>query len=260
MKQQIIYPDLVGQTVFLTGAGRGIGKGIAQKLLENNCNLCVTHRGPKPRYLIGQRKSIVKFLKADVRDTNAIANWLKEYESFGGRINILINNAGILIENSLMNISRTEWEMQMDTNLKSIFFLSQVIAKHMARFKQGNIINALSFGATIPSTPSGVYAASKAALASLTKTMAGEWAPLGIRVNGYSPGVVPTRMTFPAISRARKEIVEGISMHRLGTAGEVADAVLFLASEKSAYITGVNLDVSGGKLLIQNPNIPWKNT
>ena len=258
MKNNFLYPDLINKNVLLTGASQGIGKRIAAKLLKNKCNLYLIYRNKKPLFKNIDAERKIEYIKSDVRDTNAIAEWLKKYESTGKRIDILINNAGILLEGLLKDVSRTDWEVSFDTNLKSVFFLSQLVFNHMKKFNNGNIINTLSYAATIPSSPAGVYGASKSAMASLTRTMAAEWAPFGIRVNGFSPGVVPTRMTEKAIKRAKKQMLSYISLNRFGTAEEVANVVLFLASDQSSNITGANIDVSGGKLIIQNPHSPWE--
>ena len=122
----------------------------------------------------------------------------------------------------------------------------------------GVILNAGSFAACIPSVGSGIYAATKSAVITLTKSMAGEWAPYNIRVNAYSPGVIETDMTKPVREKAGKKLLEQISLNRFGAPDEVADSVLFLASDSAKYITGINLDISGGKLSIQNSPAAWQ--
>ena len=124
--------------------------------------------------------------------------------------------------------------------------------------KRGVIVNTLSFAATIPSAGSGIYAASKAAMTSLTRTMAAEWAPKGIRVNGYSPGVIETEMTKPAIQNNGENMLDAIALHHFGKVDEMVKVVGFLASEDSEYITGINLDASGGKYIVQNAGNAWK--
>jgi NAD(P)-dependent dehydrogenase (short-subunit alcohol dehydrogenase family) len=130
----------------------------------------------------------------------------------------------------------------------------------MKKQSSGVIINAISFGAKIPSANVGFYSASKSALKTLTKCMAAEWAPYGIRVNGFSPGVIPTEMTETTIKKRKVELIHAISMQRLGKIQEVANAVLFLASQSSSYITGIDLEISGGKFLLQDPQTPWQES
>jgi len=247
------YTDLAGKTVFITGANRGIGKSIADNFIKNKCRIIATYRKDKPDLMpLENNKFKHIFVKTDINEIDYISQWLANYEKENGKIDILINNAGINIETSLFDTTMEEWDIIMNTNLKATFFLSQLFAKHMKKHKEGVIINATSFAAQIPSAYYGVYAASKSALVSLTKSMAAEWAPYNIRVNSYSPGVVKTDMTQPAIEQNEKRMLETISLKRFGKVEEVADPVLFLSSEASSYITGVNLDVSGGKFIIQN--------
>ena len=150
-------------------------------------------------------------------------------------------------------------EQVFDTNVISTFLLSQMIAERMVKErKKGVIINTLSFAANIPSVGSGVYAASKAALASLTRTMAAEWAPKHIRVNGYSPGVIETDMTKPAIEKNKESMINAIALHEIGSTEQMVKIVGFLASDDSEYMTGVNLDASGGKYIVQNAEKAWR--
>lgn len=192
-----------------------------------------------------------------IGDLERIETWLLDE---GAQIDILINNAGIICYESLLEISREQIDQVFSTNVFDTFLLSRLIANMMIRDKRkGIIINTLSFAATIPSVGSGFYGASKAALVSLTKTMAAEWAPYGIRVNGYSPGVIETKMTESALESHRDTLKNAIALHSIGNASDVIGAVSFLASDESKYITGINLDVSGGKFIVQNSEMAWRN-
>ena len=122
----------------------------------------------------------------------------------------------------------------------------------MKKHRKGVIINASSFAAFIPSIGSGIYAASKAAVNSLTKSMAAEWAPYGIRVNSYCPGVIATNMTEDLIAKKREKLAESIALSRFGNPEEIAQLVLFLCSDAASYITGANIEITGGKLIVQN--------
>lgn len=253
------YPDLIDKTVFITGANRGIGKGIADKFIKNKCRLVATYRKNKPDFVPLEKNGCEHILiNCDITNTNYLSQWLSDFEKENGKIDILINNAGVNIENSLLEITPVQWDLIMKTNLKATFFLSQLIAKHMINHKKGVIINAASFAAQIPSVYHGVYAASKSAIVSLTKSMAAEWAPYNIRVNSYSPGVVKTEMTRSAIEKNENKMLETISLNRFGDIEEIAEAVLFLSSDASSYISGINLDVSGGKFIVQNAKFNWK--
>jgi NAD(P)-dependent dehydrogenase (short-subunit alcohol dehydrogenase family) len=242
------------KTAFITGASRGIGNAIAKKFLEKGYRLVLLHREKQPDF---EPSDMVHFLKADQRDQAAISQWLESWESKGNKVDILINNAGVIFNTPLIDVSEAQWDDLMDINLKSTFFLSQCFAKHMITNRSGVIINATSFATKLPLPGRSIYAASKSGLLSLTKTMATEWAPYGIRVNAYAPGIVETDMSRPAIEQNGERLKDDISLRRFGLPSEVADAVYFLCSDDAAYITGIELDISGGKFLTQNPAMAW---
>lgn len=251
-----MYPDLKGKTVVVTGASAGLGKRIAQRFLEAGSRVVLVGRSVIT-WLTDTDRDNCEYIQCDIRDTAPVEHWLNEWEKEGGTVHVLVNNAGVIEEGALLGYSQEAWESTFDVNLRATFRMCQLFANHM-RDKQGcSIVNAASYAATLPAANSGVYAASKAALVSLTRTMAAEWAPYGIRVNAYSPGVVRTPMTEPKLKEHESTMLEAISLNRLGTADEIANVVLFLSSSVSAYITGTNIDASGGKLIIQNPRAAW---
>lgn len=245
------FNDLQDKQVFITGANRGIGKAIADEFLKVGSKVIALYKETKPE-LSGK----VIYVKANINDIIKIKKWLSQYEK-KNKIDILINNAGIYPETDLLKVTSKEWDHLMDTNLKSTFFLTQLFAQHMKKNNSGIIINAGSFASKFPSAYTGLYAASKAAIDILTRTMAAEWAPYNIRVNAYSPGVIKTDMTKPKRIKNPK-MVETISQNRFGDPVEVAKVVIFLASDASSYITGTCLDINGGKFIVQNPETPWK--
>lgn len=249
------YLDLKDKYVVITGTNSGIGRGLCKAFLENDCRVIAVYREEKPDFL---KQSNLFFLKADIRETEIFSLWLHDFEREGRKVEILVNNAGVYLDKPLLNCDKNDWAHIIDTNLKATFFLAQAFAKHMKKNSSGIIINATSFAARIPSTNSGLYAASKAALKSLTKVMAAEWAPYNIRVNSYSPGVISSRMTEPVIARKGDKLIDAISMRRIGKIEEVASVVLFLASSASSYITGEDINITGGKLITQNPEQAWK--
>lgn len=257
MRNPMNYPDLKGKTVFVTGSNRGIGKAIAEEFIKNDCQVIAAYRKDKPNFDLVDGDMGITFLELDINDTEKISNWLLEFEEKGGKVDVLVNNAGILLTNPLLEVTEKEWDMLIDTNLKATFFLSQLFAKHMKENKRGVIINAGSFAAKMPSASAGAYAASKAALLNLTKSMAAEWAQYNIRVNSFSPGVIETELTKPAREKNEEKMLGQISLNRFGKTEEVAKAVSFLASGSASYISGIDLDISGGKLIIQNPSDAW---
>lgn len=259
-ERNTVYPDLDGKTVVITGSNRGIGKNLAETFIRNNCQLVCMYRRTAPVFgenIGGNFDPIM--LKADVNDIETIAAWVNKFTNDGNELDVLINNAGLYIKKALIDIGVNDWHETMDTNLKSTFFISQMFSKHMKKKGRGGvIINASSFTATIPSANYGLYSISKAAIAHLTRCMAAEWAPYNIRVNAFSPGIVKTRMTSPALNQNECEVLKAISMRRTGTLQEISNVVLFLASEASSYITGQNINVNGGKFAVQNPHSAWE--
>ncbi|MPM91017.1 3-oxoacyl-[acyl-carrier-protein] reductase FabG [bioreactor metagenome] len=173
-----------------------------------------------------------------------------------GKCDVFINNAGIYPQAFLKDMSTKDFEKTISVNLKSVFICSKA-AFNCMKDAGGVLIQAASYAALIPSAGSGAYAASKAAVVSLTKTMAAEFAPYGIRVNGFIPGVIATGMTQGVINEKSDELNQAIALHRLGEPEDVAKAVSFLASDESSYMTGTFIEVSGGKLCVQNPHAPW---
>jgi len=243
------------KTVLITGTSKGIGKALTEYFLKEGAVVVAVSRG-KATFSPGIDASKLIILEADIKDRDCLREKLNELKL---DVDILINNAGIICYEKLLDISRSQLEEVLDVNVVSTFLLSQMIAQRIIREKrQGVIINTLSFASQIPSVGSGVYAASKAALTSLTKTMAAEWAPYGIRVNGYSPGVIETDMTLPAIEKNKEQMVNNIALHTIGSTEQMTSIVAFLASEDSAYMTGVNLDASGGKFIVQNAEAAWE--
>lgn len=246
----MITNKFAGKKILITGTSKGIGNALAEYFASENADV----------YAISRSKTMckhpnVRSLQADVKDTEHICKWLDDADV---EIDVLINNAGIICYQDLIDISAEQMSNVFATNVISTIQLSQSIVKRMIKKGiQGVIVNTISFAAQIPSAGSGIYAASKAALESLTKTMAAEWAPYGIRVNGYSPGVIATDMTKPAIHAGGQSMINAIALRRIGTTDDVIKAVAFLVSEDSSYITGINLDVSGGKFIVQNSERAW---
>lgn len=242
-----------GKNVIVTGTSRGIGESLAEFFYNEGARVAAISRSEIAR------KNDVNWIgiSSDIKNIGYILEVMKK-ESFIP--DILINNAGIMCYENLLDITREQMETVFNTNVFDTFFFTQEVVKEMiTQNKKGVIVNTLSFASIIPSAGSAVYAASKAALYSFTKTMAAEWAPYGIRVNGYSPGVVETGMTLPAIEKNKEKMINDIALHEIADVKQMNEIVGFLASSASSYITGINLDASGGKFIVQNSGQVWRD-
>ena len=240
-----------GKTILITGASKGIGRSLVTFFCEEGAKVITVSRSE-----IAIEGFEIYQIISDIRNCDYIERVLID-NNFS--VDILINNAGVICYENLNCVSREQIERVFDTNVISTFLLSQMITTRMVKEKKkGIIVNTLSFAANIPSVGSGICAASKAALASLTRTMPAEWAPKNIRVNGYSPGVIETDMTRTAIENNKESMVNAIALHEIGSTDQMVKIVGFLASDDSEYMTGVNLDASGGKFIVQNAEKAWK--
>ncbi len=239
-----------GKTVVITGTSSGIGKDLAEFFAEQGAKVLAISR----KCTEYNNNNIIG-IQGDINKYEDIYTSIKTKVK---QIDILINNAGIIYYSNLLDADADDIRSVFETNTISTLMFSTIIAKDMIGKKSGGvIINTLSFATKIPSAGSGIYASSKAAMESLTRTMAAEFAPYGIRVNGYSPGVIRTKMTEPALAKNEDKMVNAIALHRIGDTKDVVKAVAFLASDDSSYLTGINLDVSGGKFIVQNSESCW---
>ncbi|MEK6899475.1 MAG: SDR family oxidoreductase [Nanoarchaeota archaeon] len=238
-----------GKTAVITGASRGIGQAIAENLLQSGCSVINFSRSPSSYF---QNHPHYTHVSEDVLNIDSVRAWERNFSAKGEKIDFWINNAGVYLPSNLLNADESHWEQTFSVNVKSLFFLSQIAANHMKQNSGGVIINASSFAAKIPSAERGIYAASKSAVESLTRSMAAEWAQYNIRVNAYSPGAIVTDMTKELIMKKGDPLMKPIALNRYGSPNDVAKLVLFLCSNASSYMTGEVVGVSGGKFIIQN--------
>lgn len=253
--------DFKGKVVGVTGAAsvKGIGFAIAKKFVQSGakvfiCDLNETalEEAQKELKELGE---IVSYVMDVSKEESVMEVFQKAAEQFG-KIDVFVNNAGIYPQSLLCDMSAGQWDTVMNVNLKSVFLCAKESARYMKE-RGGVIINAASFASLVSSAGSGAYAASKAAVYSLTKTLAAELAPFHIRVNGFIPGVIETGMTSILIEVKKEELEQAIALQKLGKPEDVANTAAFLASEEASYITGTFLEVSGGKLCVQNPAFAW---
>ncbi|HEY0239961.1 MAG TPA: SDR family NAD(P)-dependent oxidoreductase [Friedmanniella sp.] len=251
--------DLTGRVVVVTGAARGIGRVIAATFVRERAvvvGVDVTADGlgwlDDARVAAGLEGAS---LACDVTDGDRTRALVAEVVARFGRVDVLVNNAGVNVEGTLEELSDHDWDRCFAVNVGGVFKMCRAVVPVMKAQRSGRIVNAASFAAIVPSVGAGAYAASKAAVVQLTRTLAGELGPWGVTANAYAPGMVPTAMNgfadLPATAQDR--LLDTLTLRRWSDPQEVADVVVFLASDAARYVTGTVLDVSGGKLATQLP-------
>lgn len=242
-----------GKTVLITGATGGIGKGICKLFQKQGAQLAIVGRDASK--LEDFRKTElpdgdVKIYAVDLSDENNIAGLAAKVEEDCGKIDILINNAGITKDNLSLKISTESWHKVLDTNLTSSFLLSKAVLPIMLKRRYGRIINMTSIVGVIGNAGQSNYAASKAGLIGMSKSMALEVASRGITINCLAPGFIKTPMTDVLPDKAKEKLLDDIPMSKMGTPEDIANAAVFLASDEAGYITGQTIHVNGGMAMI----------
>lgn len=246
---------LNGKSALITGATRGIGKGIAETFAKNGCNIAFTFASSvekakafeaelTEKYGVkakGYQSNAADFTQSEELAKNVIADF--------NRIDILINNAGITRDGLMLRMSEEQWDEVINTNLKSAFNLTKSFLRHFMGNKAGSIINMTSVVGVTGNAGQANYAASKAGMIGFTKSIAKELGSRNIRCNAVAPGFIETEMTEALDAEVRKGWTDTIPLKRGGSPEDVANTCLFLASDMSAYITGQTLSVCGGMLM-----------
>jgi 3-oxoacyl-[acyl-carrier protein] reductase len=245
---------LAGKKAVVTGADRGIGKAIAIELAKNGADVVLGYRS-KEEAAKEVEKNIVemgfnaKAIYVDVSDSNSISNFISSANDFLERVDVFVNNAGITKDNLLARMSEDEWDSVLNINLKSVFLTTKATAKIMTKQKSGSIIQIASIVGETGNIGQANYTASKAGVIGFTKTAALEVARKNVRVNAIAPGFIETEMTKVLGEEQKKKLMDKIPLKRNGKPEDVANAVVFLASDLSLYITGQVINVDGGMVM-----------
>lgn len=243
---------LDGKVAVITGATRGIGKGIAEVFAKEGAQVAFTYAGSadKAAALEAELSKITKAksYQSDASDYVAAQKLIDEVLSEFGKIDILINNAGITKDNLMLRMSKDDWDNIINVNLNSVFNLTKAVIKPMMKAKAGSIINMTSVVGIKGNAGQANYAASKAGVIGFTKSIALELGSRNIRCNAIAPGFIETEMTAALDEKTVQGWREGIPLKRGGTPEDVAQTCVFLASEMSNYITGQVINVDGGML------------
>ena len=253
--------DLSGRVVLVTGAGRGIGRTIAETFTREGARVVAMDRDAEALAGLHAEALIDLALTCDITDPAQVGEAVAGIEERYGRLDVLINNAGINAEGPLETFDPALWDQVFAVNVRGVLNTCQAVIPLMKRQRSGRIINAASFAAIIPSVEAAAYGASKAAVVQMTRVLASELGPWGITVNAYAPGMIPTAMNgFAALDeQAASTKLDQLSVRRWGEGEDVANLCLFLAGDLSGYITGALLDVSGGKFATQDPGAAWRS-
>ena len=242
------------KVAFITGGSRGIGKEVALKFADNGYNIVINYVSDKTDTK-GLEKEFTKrgvealIIKADVTNTEQIENLVKEVIEKFGKIDVLVNNAGVTKDNLLMRMSEEEFDKVVEVNLKGTFIVTKAVIKYMMKKRSGSIINLSSVVGVAGNAGQANYSASKAGIIGFTKSVAKELASRNIRANAVAPGFIETDMTAVLSDPVKENIHNQIPLKRMGSAKEVANLIYFLGSDESSYITGQTINIDGGMLM-----------
>jgi len=244
--------DFTGKAALVTGGSRGIGRAVAVTLARGRCAVAINYAGNAAAAEEARRlceaagAPKVLLLQFDVADPEACGKAVDQVVKELGGLHVLVNNAGIAIDQLVMRIKDEDWQRQLQVNLTGAFNLVRAATRPMMKQRGGAIVNLTSVVGEMGNAGQAAYAATKAGLIGLTKSVARELASRGIRANAVAPGFIDTDMTAELPEAARQKMQEGIPLARLGKAQEVADCVAWLASDQSSYVTGEVVRVNGG--------------
>ena len=243
------------KVALITGGSRGIGKAIAKKFAKEGYDIVINYvsesaeLGKVKEEMIENRNVDILFVKADVTNYNGCEEMIKEVINKFGRIDVLVNNAGITKDGLLMRMKEEDFDKVIDVNLKGTFNVTKNVIPYMMKQRSGKIVNISSVVGIGGNAGQANYAASKAGIIGFTKSVAKELASRNILANCVAPGFIKTDMTDVLSDAVKENINKQIPLNKMGEADEVANAVYFLASEENTYITGQVLNVDGGMIM-----------
>jgi 3-oxoacyl-[acyl-carrier protein] reductase len=242
--------DLTGKNALVTGSTRGIGRAVAQALAESGARVAVVGRDKdKAQAVASELGASAAGFACDVSDTAQVTQLIADVEKEFGGIDILVNNAGITRDNLVMRLKDEDWDLVLNANLRGAFAAIRAASRGMMKKRSGRIINMASVVGLNGNKGQANYAASKAGLIALTKSVAKELGSRNILVNAIAPGFIETEMTDAMTAEARAALNGIIPLERLGKTSDIASAVVFLASDQASYITGQVLVVDGGMVM-----------
>ncbi len=245
--------QLTNQIAVVTGAGRGIGRAIALKFAAEGADVvCVSRTAENSEKVAQEVRNAGRrawAMAVDVADVAAVNAAAEKILSEAGRVDVLVNNAGVTRDGLLMRMSDADWDIVMNTNLKGAFLFTRAFSRAFLKQRAGRIINVASVIGLVGNAGQANYAASKAALMGFTKSVAKEFGSRGVTVNALAPGFIDTDMTAVLSEQLRADVLKTIPLGKLGQAEDIAEAALFLASPGAKYITGQVLTVDGGMVM-----------
>lgn len=245
--------NLQDKVVIVTGSGRGIGYEIAQAFAENNCKVILSDYNQesmeKAVCLFEEAKYNYKAIACDITNEDQVKNLIDTTYKEYGKIDVLINNAGITRDNLLARMKSEQWDAVIDTNLKGVFLASRAAAKYLMKQRFGKIINITSVVGITGNAGQANYSSSKAGVIGFTKSIAQELGSRNITANAIAPGYIETEMTHKLTEEIKEQFLKNIPLRRAGKPGDVASTALFLASPLADYITGQVITVDGGMVM-----------
>jgi 3-oxoacyl-[acyl-carrier protein] reductase len=247
--------DHPGRVVIITGGSRGIGRAIALQFAREKANLIIVHYDPDESAaqetvkMLQEMGAAAESHKIDVSNRDNVVALFKDVTSRFGRVDVLVNNAGITRDNLLLRMAEKDWDMVINVNLKSVFNCTQAALRPMLKNRSGAIVNIASVVGQMGNASQANYSASKAGIMGFTKSIAREVASRNITVNAVAPGYIETEMTAVLPGEVKQAFMSQIPLGRLGSVDDVAGAVYWLCSDAACYITGQVLHVNGGMFM-----------